>query len=529
MRRWNGWGDDSHNSAVQPDIAHVVETLLGPGRPPQDVSFEDVVAQVPETRLAPHPSVHTHPAERVRHARGQSLPDLIAMRSGTGLVFPDGVGFPASAPEVRELLRYAGRTGAQVIPYGGGTSVTGHVNVLASSAPTLTIDLGRLHQLHSLDDVSNLAVIGPGASGARIEASLRTHGYTLGHFPQSFEFSTLGGWIATRSKGQQSLFYGGIERIFAGGTVETPSGTLELPTLVASSAGPELREAILGSEGRLGIITSATVRISPVPEFERFEAFFFSSFDQGVEAVRAAAQARLQLSMLRLSDATETSLTVSSAGGKRAGATQQVLRDRGFGGGTCMLMVGATGTSGARSTLRQTGALLRRVGGLSVPGSTFGSRWAESRFSAPYLRNGLWELGYAVDTVETATDWTRLDATRRAIESTLRNGLTDLGEVVVPFTHLSHVYPTGSSIYTTYLFRIAPDPAETLRRWTVLKEAVSRAVVAHGATISHQHGVGVDHRPFLEPEKGRLGLDLIRGMATRLDPDQILNPGKLIS
>jgi alkyldihydroxyacetonephosphate synthase len=528
MRRWNGWGDDSRDSGVQPGLAHVVETLLGPGQPPKDVSFEDVMAQVPRSRLAPHPSVHTDPADRVRHARGQSLPDLIALRSGTGLVFPDGVSSPTSAEEVRELLSHAGRTGARVIPYGGGTSVAGHVNVLPSSSPTLTVDLARLHRLHALDDLSHLAVFGAGASGAAIEAALRARGYTLGHFPQSFELSTLGGWIATRSKGQQSLFYGGIERLFAGGTVETPSGTLELPALVASSAGPDLREAVLGSEGRLGIITSATVRISPVPEFERFDAFFFPSFEQGVEAVRTAAQARLQLSMLRLSDATETSLAVSAAGGKRATTTRHVLRDRGYGPETCMLVVGATGMSGARSTLRQAGALLRRGAGLTVPGSTFGTRWAESRFAAPYLRNGLWELGYAVDTVETATDWTRLDDTRRAVESALRTGLADLDEVVVPFSHLSHVYPSGSSIYTTYLFRVAADPAETLRRWTVLKEAVSRTVVAHGATVSHQHGVGVDHREFLEPEKGRLGLDLIRGMAATLDPDRILNPGKLV-
>jgi alkyldihydroxyacetonephosphate synthase len=507
----------------------VVETLLGPGRPTPDARFADVVQQVPDSRLTAHPLVSTDPGERVRHARGQSLPDLIALRSGSGLVFPDGVSFPTTAEDVRELLRYASRTGTRIIPYGGGTSVTGHVNVLTSSAPVLTIDLGRLDGLHHLDDRSNVAVFGPGASGARIEASLRAHGYTLGHFPQSFEYSTLGGWIATRSKGQQSLYYGGIERLFAGGTVETPSGTLELPALVASSAGPDLREVVLGSEGRLGIITSATVRISPLPEFEQFEAFFFASFDQGVEAVRVAAQARLPLSMLRLSDATETSLTISSAGGNRPGATRRVLQDHGLGEGVCMLMVGVTGTAWARSTLRQARALLRGRGGVSVPGSTFGPRWLASRFSAPYLRNSLWERGFAVDTVETATDWTRLDATRRAVESVLRNGLADLGEAVFPFTHLSHVYPGGSSIYTTYLFRTAADPAETLRRWTLLKEGVSQTVVEHGATISHQHGVGVDHRAFLEPEKSPLGLDLIRRLTTELDPDRILNPGKLVS
>ena len=173
--------------------------------------------------------------------------------------------------------------------------------------------------------------------------------------------------------------------------------------------------------------------------------------------------------------------------------------------------------------------LLAGHGGFTPPGGTHGSDWSRGRFRAPYLRNTLWELGYAVDTVETAVDWSRLAATRIGVEDALRDGLADVGEVVVPFTHLSHVYPTGSSIYTTYLFRLAPDPAETLRRWTMLKEAASRAIVAHGGTISHQHGVGLDHQPFLEAEKGSLGLDLIRGVASHLDPAGTLNPGKLVS
>jgi alkyldihydroxyacetonephosphate synthase len=528
MRRWNGWGDDVSEPVADPGVAATLRALLGEGRPGRDVTFEEVLRQVPATRLSPDALVQTDPVVRARHTRGQSFPDLVALRSGTGLVFPDGVSFPSTGAEVRALLDYAARTGAQVIPYGGGTSVAGHINVLASSVPVLTIDLGRMAGLHELDEVSNTAVLGPGTSGRQIEDLLGPRGYTLGHFPQSFEYSTLGGWIATRSRGQQALYYGGIERIFAGGTVETPVGPLELPPLVASSAGPDLRELVLGSEGRLGIITSATVRVSPMPEFERFDAYFFATFDDGVEAVRAAAQARLPLSMLRLSDATETGLTLASAGARWSSATATALRDHGFGKAACLLLVGASGTLAARSTLHQAGALLRHRGGFEVAGSGFGARWLASRFAAPYLRNRLWELGYAVDTVETATDWTRLEATRRSVESVLRNGLADLDEVVLAFTHLSHVYPSGSSIYTTYLFRTAEDPAETLRRWTTLKEAVSRAVVAHGATISHQHGVGLDHRAYLQPEKGPLGIDLIRRMVTGLDPSGILNPGKLV-
>lgn len=527
MRRWNGWGDDSSDPVAQPGTTAVLEALLGPGRPPRDVELDAVAGQVPASRLAPHPLVSTEPRDRVRHARGQSFPDLVALRSGAGLTFPDGVGRPTSGEEVRELLAHAARTGASVIPYGGGTSVTGHVTVLPSAAPVLTVDLGGLDGLQHLDPVSHLATFGPGTSGRRIESLLRPRGFTLGHFPQSFEYSTLGGWIATRSKGQQSLHYGGIDRLFAGGTLETPSGTLELPALVASAAGPDLREVVLGSEGRLGIITAATVRISPLPAWQEFEGFFFPTFDDGVAAVRAAAQARLPLSMLRLSDATETALTVASTGHERAGATRAALQEQGFGEHTCLLVLGVTGTTAVRSVLDEARALLRAHS--AVAGDGFGPRWEAGRFAAPHLRNALWEQGYAVDTVETATDWTRLAATRGAVEAALQEGLADVDEEVVAFTHLSHVYPGGSSIYTTYLFRVAAEPEETLRRWTVLKEAVNRAVVAHGATISHQHGVGLDHREFLEPEKGRLGLDLIRGLSRTLDPAGLLNPGKLVA
>ena len=529
MRRWNGWGDDSVDATMSSGAMAMIESLLGPGCPPVDLDLTQVERTVPASRAAPHPLLIDDPTERVRHARGQSFPDLIALRSGQDLTFPDAVAYPDSSEAVRELLHYAERTGASLIPFGGGTSVVGHVTVLPSATPVVTVDLSRLSDLLSLDSTSHTAVFGAGITGAQLESRLRDRGFTLGHFPQSFEYSTLGGWIATRSRGQQAIHYGGIERLFAGASLETPAGPLNLPAHVASSAGLDLRELVLGSEGRLGIITSATVRISRTPEFERFDGYFFAEYDQAVEAVRMVAQARLPVSMLRLSDPTETAVNLASSTAEQAEATDRFRRERGFGRGSCLLIVGVTGTGVARTTQRHLEQVLAGQGGFAVPGGTHGSDWSHGRFQAPYLRNTLWELGYAVDTVETAVDWSRLAATRTGVEDALRDGLADIGEVVVPFTHLSHVYPTGSSIYTTYLFRLAPEPAETLRRWTVLKQAASRAIVAHGGTISHQHGVGLDHQAFLEAEKGSLGLDLIRGVAAQLDPAGTLNPGKLVS
>ncbi len=535
MRRWNGWGDDTVTYPLHEGARRYLEALVGPGRPGRDATLAEMAAGVPPGRLPAHPLVCTDAADRVRHARGQSLPDWIAMRWGPVPTFPDGVAHPTEEGEVRELMRYARDAGAHLIPYGGGTSVVGHINPEPGERPVLTANLGRLNRLHHFDAASQLATVGAGVTGPDLEAQLRARGCTLGHFPQSFELSTLGGWIVTRSSGQQSLGYGRIERLFAGGRLEAPAGTLELPPHPASAAGPDLRELVLGSEGRLGILTRATVRASPLPEREDFHAAFFPDFSAGQAAVREMTQARLPLSMLRLSTAEETATTLALAGHERLiGALERLLALRGVTEGKCMLLLGFTGREGLVRTARKEAlGIAGQHGGVHV-GRTFGAEWHKSRFRTPYLRNTLWELGYAVDTLETAADWSSVPALVEAIEGALHRGLEAVGERVHVFTHLSHLYPFGASIYTTYLFRLAPGPdrqaagAETVRRWRSLKAAASQAIVAHGATISHQHGVGTDHLPYMTAEKGPLGLAALRDLCRCFDPDGIMNPGKMV-
>jgi alkyldihydroxyacetonephosphate synthase len=391
------------------------------------------------------------------------------------------------------------------------------------------VDLSRLNRLRRFDAASHLATFGAGITGPDLEAQLRARGCTLGHLPQSFECSTLGGWIVTRSSGQQSLGYGRIEKLFAGGRLEAPAGTLELPPFPASAAGPDLREVILGSEGRMGILTEATVRVTPLPQMEAFHAVFFPDFERGMEATREIMQARLPLSMLRLSTVVETQTTLALAGHERLiGALERMLQMRGVGEGKCMLLLGFSGREEVAKVARKEPLGLAGVRGGVHVGRTFGKEWHKSRFRTPYLRNTLWELGYAIDTLETATDWANVPAMIEAIELALHSGLEEVGERVHVFTHLSHLYPYGSSTYTTYLYRIAPDPEETLRRWQILKAAASQAIVAHGGTISHQHGVGTDHLPYLPSEKGTLGMAAIEDLCQRFDPGGIMNPGKLI-
>ena len=527
MRRWNGWGDDSNSYPVKPAAREFIERMLGPGASLPEASLDSVLAQVPPSRLPEHPLVSTDALERVRHARGQSLPDWLAMRSGEFGVFPDGVAFPATAAEVREILSYARQHEILVIPYGGGTSVVGHITPAPGERPVLTVDMGRMNQLLDLDEESLLATFGAGVAGPELEAQLRARGYTLGHFPQSFELSTLGGWVASRSSGQQSMRYGRIEQLFAGGSLETPLGTMKIPTFPASSAGPDAREMVLGSEGRMGILTEVKVRVLPMPQHESFHVAFLPDWQTARDTVRAVVQAKQQLSMLRLSSAVETATQLVLSGHpKLVGALEKYLSLRGVGEGKCMLTYGVTGgRAQCRAALRQTNRMIRSAGGVTT-GTSLGKKWQHSRFRTPYLRETLWQLGYVVDTLETATDWPNVDQMVATMEGALRSAAGDTPLHL--FTHLSHLYCQGSSIYTTYLFPMAGSYEQTLAHWQRLKSETSAAIVAAGGTISHQHGVGTDHAPYMLPEKGELAVGAINQLCRYFDPRQQMNIGKLL-
>lgn len=531
MRRWNGWGDTTVTYPAPANVADTLAQWLGASTPPVDALFAGTVSQIPPSSLPEHPLVDFDPAGRLRHARGQSLPDWVALRSGRVGRVPDGIAYPESSRDVCDLLLYAQRAGAVVIPYGGGTSVVGHINPLPGTAPVLTVDMRRLNRLLRFQPSSRLATFGAGVTGPELEAQLRAHGSTLGHYPQSFEYSTLGGWVATRSTGQQSIGFGRTEAFFAGGRMQTPRGELLLPAEApASAAGPDLREMVLGSEGRLGILTEVTVRARPLPEEEIFSGIFFPDFGAGREAVLEMVQTGLPLSMLRLSTAIETETTLLLAGHERLISTmERMLALRGVREQKALLLLGASGSEKlVQLTRKEAKRIAHAHGGVNV-GRTFGRQWQKGRFRLPYLRNTLWEMGYAVDTLETATSWECVPQMVNALETALRDALTDDGERVHPFTHLSHIYPSGSSIYTTFIFRLAVDPDETLERWHKLKRAASEAIVAAKGTISHQHGVGVDHAPYLPIEKGALGMGAIQALCRQFDPEMMMNPGKLVA
>ena len=529
MKRWKGWGDSEKSYPIPDSGKDFLIQKLGSSQNLPDISEAESIAAIPPSRLENIDFISTDSLGRIRHSCGQSLPDWININAGIIPRVADGVSYPQTNEEIKARIKFAQDNQIVLIPYGGGTSVVGHINPPKTEGPVLTLDLSRMNQLLEMDETSRLATFQAGIRGPEIEGALNKVGYTLGHFPQSFEFSTLGGWIASRSCGQQSYFYGRIENLFRGGQVITPVGDLNLQPVPASSAGPDLKQLILGSEGRLGIISQATVQVVPLPEFEEFYGIFFKQWEDGLSAVREIAQKRIQVSMLRLSDAQETRTTLMLSGKDhivRAASTG--LNALGFGEQKCLLILGVTGEKNAASTARKSALhICRKHGGLNT-GSFIGKSWQQSRFLTPYLRNSLWEAGYALDTLETAVTWDKLTLLKKNIMSAISRSGEERNLRILVFGHLSHVYQTGGSIYITYLFRRSPEPEENLEHWETIKSAASEEIVVGGGTISHQHGVGVDHKKYLTQEIDSLGVNFLHHSGKFFDHDNILNPDVLI-
>lgn len=527
MKRWNAWGLTTTEVSVPRPFADLLLREVGPASPGPEVSFEQSLQQVPASRLTDEAGLDTSPQVRLRNAVGQSFPDWVRIRRGCVPRFVDAVATPSSEDEVEAILRRAQALGARVLVRGGGTSVAGHFELSGAEVPVILMCTDRLNRLLSLDRESGLAELEGGATGPEVEAALGEHGFMLGHHPQSFELSTLGGWVATRSAGHFSQRYGRIEDLFVGGRVITPRGSIETQRAPASAAGPSVQQLILGSEGRLGLISRCVVKVRRQPETQVFHGAYLPDAVTATLALREIAQAELGLTMSRLSLPHETQTSFAMSDGMGAKALSKVV-DLIQGDQACLLLFGAAGApKRVHAQLAEVRRIVKKHHGIVI-GSAIGKHWYQTRFLQPYMRESLWKAGYGADTAETAVPWSQVEATVADIRRRLKTALSDEGEAVHVFTHLSHVYPHGASIYTTYMFRLASNPEADLARWAKLKAAISGAIVAHGGTISHQHGVGHDHKPYLKGEKGELALDALRAALHAVDPEHLFDTGNLV-
>lgn len=460
-------------------------------------------------------------AARRRRAAGMSYRDLLALRAGTALTAPDAVVLPTSAEQVVAVLAWCSTAGVPVVPFGGGTSVVGGVTRLG--APGIVLAMDRMADLIAVDEVSGTARVQAGMPLAVLEEALRLRGFTLGHFPQSFERATIGGVAATRSAGQASTGYGRSEDIIEQVQVATPRGLWRVGHLPASAAGPDLLHLVLGSEGALGVITEVTVRIRHQPTWSAYEGLMLPSFAAGVEAFRALAQDGLCATVMRLSDRPETVTSMASGPTGAIGAMlDRYLGLRGVADG-CLAILGWEGRSASAMRARRRAAwrLLRRAGAVRL-GSRAGAAWQRNRFTGPRLRDSLLDEGYLVETFETATTWSGILALHGVCVDSVEASLRASGGHPYVMAHVSHVYETGASVYVTVVDQAGADPGA---RWSRSKADVMRAIVAAGGTITHHHAVGRDHAPWLGTEVGEIGLGVVDAVRRHLDPAHVLNTG----
>jgi len=523
---WCGWGDPAQVPSLPERVRGLLADALGVREPAgRRASLEEI--ELPPARL---PGVvsselrgvvgQEHAREdreaRIRHTRGRSTLDLLRMRAGDALDAPDLVVMPGSHQEVLALLAICSRRRVAVVPFGGGTSVVGGLQARSQGyAGLVSLDLRRMSKLLELDEQSRLAVLEPGLRGPQAEALLGRRGYTLGHFPQSYEFATLGGFAATRSSGQASAGYGRFDELVLALRVATPVGELTVGRAPKSAAGPDLRQLFLGSEGALGVITALTLQLRPAPAARVYDGWRLPSFAEGLAALRHLSQDVALASVLRLSDEAETAVNLSRPDDPGAGP----------GGGGCLAIVGYEGAAEHVTARRElVSSTLARAGAEPVPEA--GEQWARDRFRGPYLRDALLDAGALVETLETVAFWSSIPPLYDAVIGALRESLSALGTPPLVLCHVSHVYPSGASLYFTVACAQLDDAQG---QWRAAKAAASDAILAAGGSITHHHGVGGDHRDWYRREIGELSVQTLSAVKATVDPEGVLSPGILIT
>ena len=521
--RWWGWGVDREATALPEKARELLRQAFSiEGEASSPASLDDVALgepALPEAARAGLGSIVGEAAvrddrlARVSHALGRSYPDLVRLRAGDASSAPDAVVYPASHDEVMAVLELCSAQRVGVTPFGGGTSVVGGVEPRRDGlAGAITLDLARMDRLVAADAVSLTATLEPGCTGPQVEELLGAEGLTLGHFPQSWEYATLGGFVATRSAGRASTGYGRIDELVLGVRLATPAGTIELAPLPATAAGPGLRGLVVGSEGALGVITQATLAVRKVPTVKLNEGWVVDSWQAGCEAFRAMEQAGDAADVCRLSDEAETALNAAASGHDAPGP--------------CLAVVGWEGDEDdvARRAERTRGHL--EAAGARSLGEEAGARAGRNYFAGPYLRDELLGMGVLVETLETATTWSRLHELYAGVGDALRAALAARGTDALVMCHVSHLYRSGASLYFSFFAR--QERGAELEQWQAAKVAACDAIVAHGGTITHHHAIGRDHAPWMRQEVGELGVEAIRAVKRELDPAGIMNPGKLL-
>ena len=548
--KWWGWGDEgvSFTHTDKPALAPFIKLHLGldiEAKTSRPVAFDDL--RIPDSSLEPSlrsalegavgsERVSTDPLDRVVHARGKCLRDLVRHRRGELGRVPDVVVRPDDEDGVAAVLRVALDTDAVLIPFGGGTNISGSLEAPESETRTvISVDTGLMDRVLEIDEESRLARVQAGVLGPRLEEQLNARGWTVGHFPDSFTHSTLGGWIATRSSGMQSDKYGDVADLTRAVRVVTPSGILATRPVPHTSTGPSVREMVLGSEGRLGIITEATVHVHRVPERRTILGYLFPSWPEALAAMREIAESEASPSVTRVSDAAETRFSFATRKKPslldrlKSKVLQTYLeRRRNFDlEAMCLSFIGYEGTKDHVAAQRKlVGKIVSRHGGLCV-GSGPGELYDQKKFDTPYIRDYLLDRGAPGDVSETSAPWSALSTLYDNVTEAAQRGFDELGVRGYIMCHLSHSYHAGACLYFTFAFKPS-GRRDVLEEYDVVKDAIQQTFVDSGATLSHHHAVGTEHAKWLDQDISGPGVAMLRSLFDGVDPGANLNPGKIV-
>ena len=548
QQKWWGWGAEGieFSFADKPKFAPFVMDVLGVDvRKPAPRVAALSTYDIPASQLSPalraalvegigEENVIDDDEYRVIHAFGRGVRDLVRVRRGEFGRLPDVVVYPGSEDDVVAIVAAATAADAVVIPYGGGSNIVGALEAVPTETrQVISINMGRMNKVLDIDEASGLARIEAGVLGPDMEIQLNAKGWTLGHFPDSFVWSTLGGWIATRSSGMQSDKYGDIADITRGLRMVMDGQVLVLRPLPSSSSGPSVREMVLGSEGRLGIITEATVNVHRLPPVREIQAYFFPTYDAGLEAMTELAASDAAPSITRIMDAAETAF--SMANGKKSGrvshlmnrAVQEVMTRKGW--DLEKIALGFVGYEGTPVHVRYekslVGKIISRNGGMSV-GKGPGVLYDQKKYDIPYIRDFLLDRGIPADVSETATPWRLLKTMHDKTVAAAYKGMEEAGVQGFVMCHLSHSYHSGACQYFT--FAINDSSEHNMEAYDRVKRAIQQSFMDNGGTVSHHHGVGEEHSAWLDQDISPAGVFIQRKLFEGVDPEQRFNPGKII-
>jgi alkyldihydroxyacetonephosphate synthase len=549
--KWWGWGVEGvgfHHEdkpAFRPFVLNAIDLDVNT-TPTSPVSLDDLPIPTPMinaqllaelTEVVGTENVVQDDLDRIVHTYGKALRDLLRIRAGDIPRVPDVVIYPGNEAEVQLIVDRAVAADAVIIPYGGGSNISGSLHAPEDETrPVISLDLGRMNQVIDIDQESGLARIQAGAQGPDLEEQLGAKGWVLGHYPDSFTHSTLGGWVATRSSGMQSDKYGDISDIARGMRVVMPGKVLQIRPLPHTSTGPSVREMVLGSEGRLGVITEVTVQVHRIPEVRVILGYLFPSWESGLAAMQEISTSDAHPSITRVSDEKETAFSFATKK-KSSGISissliskglMKVLQRRGWNlDEVCLSFIGYEG--GKAHVARQKKIvkdIVGKQGGILV-GKGPGVLYDQKKFDTPYIRDFLLDRGAVGDVSETAAPWSKLLPLYKNVIAAAEKVYAQLGVPGWIMCHLSHSYHSGACLYFTFAFK--HDGVDPLGQYEPLKNAIQQAFVDSGGTLSHHHAVGTEHAAWLEQDISAPGVHMIEGLFSAMDPNSNFNPGKIIA